>query len=162
MKKLILIVFICISTSLFSQEVMPNISLKTVNGKSINSNDLIIKGRITVISFWATWCKPCLEELDAISDEFDAWEKEVDFRFIAISVDDSRSSSRVSSLVKGKGWPFEFFLDPNQDLKRALNISEIPFMIIINKEGKIALRHVSFVQGFEQTLFEEIKKISSK
>jgi len=162
MRKNLTILLICFSIYGFSQESIPNISIKSINGKSIQSKDLILSGQVTVISFWATWCKPCLEELDAISDEFDLWKQQVDFKFIAISVDDSRSSSRVNSFVKGKGWPFDFYLDTNQELKRAMNITEIPFMIVIDKKGRIAFRHISYIQGYEQTLFEEIKKVSNQ
>ena len=93
-------------------EPFPNLSLYTLSGESIEMRQF--KGKVLVVNFWATWCKPCINELNAISDVYDEWLEEKDFRFIAVSTDDARSSSRVKSLVAGKGWPFEFYLDQNQ------------------------------------------------
>jgi cytochrome c biogenesis protein CcmG, thiol:disulfide interchange protein DsbE len=112
-----------------------------------------------IISFFTTWCIPCINELEAINEQYQDWMQEVPLRVIAISVDDSRTSARVGSLVKGKGWTFPVYLDTNNDLKRSLNINDIPHVVII-KNGKIAYRHTGYVPGNEQELIEEVKKMA--
>ena len=77
----------------------------------------------------------------------------------AISVDDSRTVKRVKPLINGKDWDYEVLFDTNNDLKRALGSSTIPLTLII-KNGKIVYRHSGYVPGFEDDLFEEIKKHS--
>jgi len=163
MKKNIVFLFLCITAVTFAQRGdIPSVSIKTLDGKSVLSSELVKPGEVTVISFWSTSCKPCLQELEAISNVYDEWKEEANFNFIAISVDDSRSSSRVKSLVAGKGWPFSFYLDTNQDLKRALNVTIIPHTVVVDKTGKIVYSHVSYTQGSEVTLFNEVKKAVSK
>ena len=82
-------------------------------GSKTKIYDVIEKDKLTVISLWATWCVPCIKELDAISDVYEEWKDVIEFEIIAVSVDDSRSARRAKALVNGKAWPYEIFLDSN-------------------------------------------------
>ena len=105
-------------------------------------------------------CKPCILELNALSENYPDWYEECPFTVIAVSVDDARSSSKVKSFAEGKGWSdFTILLDPNQDLKRAMNVATMPTVFIVDKEGKIVHRHMGYNPGGENELFEKIKKL---
>nr|WP_321245731.1 TlpA disulfide reductase family protein [uncultured Psychroserpens sp.] len=159
MKTLITLFLTLSITSLsFSQNELPSMELKTLEGKSIQLQD-ISKDQVVVISLWATWCVPCKNELDAISEVYDDWVDETNVKLYAVSVDDSRTVSRVKPLVNGKSWDFTILLDTNNDLKRELGASTIPLTLII-KNGKIVYRHSGYTPGSEEALFEEIKKHS--
>ena len=159
MKTLITLFLTLSITSLsFSQNELPSMELKTLDGKSIQLQD-ISKDQVVVISLWATWCVPCKNELDAISEVYDDWVDETNVKLYAVSVDDSRTVSRVKPLVNGKSWDFTILLDTNNDLKRELGASTIPLTLII-KNGKIVYRHSGYTPGSEEALFEEIKKHS--
>lgn len=139
-------------------QVVPNIKLTTVDGANFQTQQLNeIKGKPVVLSFWATWCIPCLNELSAINDNLDDWKKESKFEFYAISQDDSRTSKRVPALVNGKGWEFNVLIDINQDLKRELNLMNIPYTIVF-KDGKIIYRQAGYVAGNENELYKVIKQ----
>ena len=86
------------------------------------------------------------------------WKEEANIKIVAISIDDSRSSSKVPGFVRGKGWEFDFYLDKNSDLKRAMNITDVPHSFLVNKEGKIVWQHAGYSLGDEEILFEEILK----
>ena len=121
MKKLLfLFYFSLFNFVIYSQ--LPNINLKDVNGNNKNLSKLSNNGNPIIISFWATWCIPCINELDDINKEIEKW-KDENVKIIAIATDDSRTKRRVRPMVNGKNWDFEIFLDENQDFKRALNIS---------------------------------------
>ena len=77
-----------------------------------------------MISFWATWCKPCIKELDAIADVYDDWQDETGVQLVAVSIDDSRNTARVAPFVNGKGWEYTVLLDPNSDFRRAMGIDQ--------------------------------------
>ena len=143
----------------FSQDVMPNIYLKTLNGKSVNTNTTFNKNGLTIYSFWATWCVPCINELDDINKEIEKWKK-TNVKIIAISTDDSRTKRRIRPLVSGKNWGFNVLLDENQDLKRALNINGMPHTVV-TKGKKIIYRKIGYKPGEENDLYEFILKNSS-
>jgi cytochrome c biogenesis protein CcmG, thiol:disulfide interchange protein DsbE len=136
---------------------IPSADLKTLDGKIVNSRDILQDTVPVVISFWATWCKPCIKELTAINEEMDSWKKEVNFRMVAISIDDARTTHTVKNLVNAKGWTFEVYLDPNSDFKKLMNVTQPPHTVILYK-GKTVYQHTSYAEGDEEVLFEELKK----
>ena len=161
MRNFIFLSVFLISITGFSQKTLPNISLKTFEGDKVSVTELSSNDKIAVISLWATWCVPCIKELDAINELYDEWRTEVDFEVYAISVDDSRSVKRAKALVNGKGWEHNILLDTNQNLKRALGASAIPETIIV-KNNKILYQHTGYRNGDEYELFEKLKKLSKE
>ena len=141
-------------------QYLPKTSLKDLNGTAIDLLKITNSDSVKVLSFWATWCVPCINELDAISDVYEDWQDETNVEIIAISTDDSRTKKRVRPLVNGKSWTYKILLDENQDLKRALNISILPHVILI-KNGKIVHRHSGYTPGNEDELYEIIQKYSN-
>lgn len=156
MKKVCNLAFLLISLTIFSQEI-PEISLKKLDGTTFNTkvlNDSIQKP--IVVSFWATWCIPCINELSAIHENIEDWKSEAQFDFYAISTDDARSSKKAKALVDGKGWEYIVLLDDNQDFKRALNIANIPYLLII-KNGKIIHKSQGYTPGKEEEILQILK-----
>jgi len=139
---------------------IPAADIKTLDGKSFNTSKISNNGKPIIISFWATWCKPCKKELDAIADEYADWKKETGVKLIAISIDDSKSSAKVPAEVKAKGWEYEVYLDVNQDFKRAMNVNNVPYTCIVNGKGEIVWQHNSYNEGDEDKLYEAVKKIA--
>ena len=142
-----------------AQNSLPDTRIKSLQGNEVmfssfgNTRDTAV-----IISFWATWCIPCIQELNTIHDQYEDRQKETPFRFIAISIDDARTMQKVKPFVAGKGWPYEIYLDGNSDLKRALNIIDVPHILII-KNGKIVYQHNGYVNGNEEELFEKLKSL---
>jgi|TARA_B100000959_G_scaffold143071_1_gene150189 thiol-disulfide isomerase/thioredoxin len=161
MKKFIFLSVFLLSITGFSQKTLPNISVKTFEGEKVSVTELSSDDKIAVISLWATWCVPCIKELDAINELYDDWRSEVDFEVYAISVDDSRSINRAKALVNGKGWEHNILLDTNQNLKRALGVSAIPETIIV-KNNEILYQHTGYTIGDEYELFDKLKKLSKE
>ncbi len=150
MKKILLLLLL-LSFKNFAQEI-PISELLTLDGESISSEIITQQtDKPVVVTFWATWCIPCLTELSAINETFDTWKEKYQFDFWAIAVDDDRTAKKIPSMVAGKGWPFKILLDTNQDFKRKLNINAIPYLIVV-KNGKIIFKKTGFVKGDEQKI----------
>jgi len=156
-------IFLSLSLSLiisigYSQ--LPNINLKDVNGVTKNLSKYSNNGNPIIISFWATWCKPCKAELNTIAEEYDDWTEETGVKLIAVSIDDARSSTRVEPYINAQGWEYLVLLDPNGDLKRAMNVNNVPHTFLVDGNGKIVWDHNNYSPGDEEELYEELVKIA--
>lgn len=164
MKKLMLtiVAMMLVGTVAAQNAKLPeNITLKTLDGKTVESSVIQNDGKPMIVSFWATWCKPCNRELNTIKEVYEEWQEETGVKLVAISIDDSRSASRVKPHVDGNGWEYEVYLDQNQDMKRAMNVVNVPHTFLINGEGEIVWQHTSFVEGSEEELIELVRKVAA-
>lgn len=157
--KTILPFIFCLFTIAVSAQEIPKMSLKNLEGETVSTAELAKSDDVKVFSFWATWCVPCINELDAISEVYEDWQDETNVEIIAVATDDTRTKKRIRPMVNGKSWEYTILLDDNQDLKRALNISTIPHVVVV-KNGKIVYRHTGYTPGAEEELYEVIKKHS--
>ena len=139
----------------------PKIHLKDIDNKMVLFSEIARGDFILVISFWATWCKPCMEELNIINDNLEKWLSVAKFRFIAISIDDSRSGTKVKSLVDGRGWSFKVLIDQNQELKRYYGVNSIPCTLIF-KYGNLVSRYVGYSPGNEIQFLKELEKLNEQ
>mgnify|MGYP000131100904 CR=1 FL=1 len=160
MKKIVFLLSLLLTFNAFSQDELPNVDLTTTDGGTINIQKAANSENVVIISLWATWCVPCLKELDAISEVWDEWQEETNVELLAVSVDDSRTVKRVKPLINGKGWDYTILLDSNNDLKRALGASTVPLTLLV-KDDKIVYRHSGYSPGAEMDLYEKIKEYSN-
>lgn len=136
---------------------LPSVEVKDLEGATVNVQDAVKEDRITVISFWATWCSPCKRELDNLVDMYADWKDQgIDIEIIAVSTDDSRTVGRVKSTVDAKGWEYTILLDSNQDFQRAMNVANVPFTFVIDQNGEIVYSHSGYIEGDEYELEDKI------
>lgn len=145
--------------SIKKSSTLPSIEVKTIDGKKVNIRNYGKTGKITIISFWATWCGPCIKELDNIIYVYEDWQKKYGCELIAITIDDSRNISKVKPFVDGRGWPYTILTDENKDLARALNVNNPPQVLLLDANGNIVYVHNGYTEGSELELEEQMKKL---
>ena len=138
---------------------LPSVSLKDINGKNINTAQLSNDGKPFIISFFATWCKPCLRELKAIQEVYDDWQDETGVKVIAVSVDEAQNTAKVKPLADRLSWDYDVLLDPNGDFKRSMGVSTIPAVFIIDSNGKIVESRTGYTDGSEEHLIEKVREL---
>lgn len=160
-KKLGLVIFTLGLVISASAQGIPDTKVKDIAGNWVSTNKITNNGKPILISFWATWCKPCMNELRTYDDYYEDWKKETGVKIIAISIDDTRNSGKVAPLVKSEKWAYEIYIDENQDLKRNLGVVNIPHTFLLDGKGKIVWQHAGYSPGDEDYLIEVIRKVSA-
>lgn len=170
MKKIaFLLIALMLGTTLYAQEEkaksyprIPTVDVKTLDGEVMSTKQFYDGSHPFIISLWATWCTPCKEELDAISLVYEDWQEEFGVVLYAVSIDDTRSASKVAPFVRSKGWEYVVLQDINSDLKRALNVVDVPFLCVLNEYGDIVWSHTSYAQGGEAEIYEVLKQLKEE
>lgn len=148
----------CLAASLSASAALPSVNLQDVDGNTVDTATLANDGKPFVISFFATWCKPCLRELKAINDVLPDWQDETGVKIVAVSIDEAQNAQKVKPLVKGKGWnDFQVLLDPSGEFKRQLGVNDIPHVFVVDGDGNIVWNHQSYVDGGEEEIIEAVK-----
>ena len=141
---------------------LPSVSLKDISGNAVNTAELQNDGKPFIIDFFATWCKPCNRELDAISEVYDDWRAETGVKIFAVSLDRAHNIQKVKPLVDNHGWEYDVLLDPNGDLARTFGFQNIPYVVLCDGNGKIVYKHMGYQDGEELELYEKVKEASRK
>jgi cytochrome c biogenesis protein CcmG, thiol:disulfide interchange protein DsbE len=118
------------------------------------------KGKVTVVSFWATWCKPCKEEMRAMFPIVQKMQGKVEY--VAVSIDDTKTMSKVGPFVSAKGYTFTVLLDPNRELFRALNGTDVPYTLVFKADGTLHSKHDGYLAGDEVKLEKELIMLTSE
>lgn len=145
------------TSDLFAQ--LPAVTLKTIDGQSVRMDTVSNNGKPFIIDFFATWCKPCQRELDAIAEVYDEWKEETGVKIITVSIDQAQNVHKVKPLVSNHGWEYEVLLDTNEELKRAFGVQMIPFTMIVDGNGQIVYKHTGYTDGVEEELIDKVKEL---
>jgi cytochrome c biogenesis protein CcmG, thiol:disulfide interchange protein DsbE len=139
---------------------LPNVQLKDVNGKTIETGKISNDGKPILICFWATWCAPCKKELNTYSDLYEKWAEETGVKIYAVSIDDQRTSTSVKPFVNSVNWEYEVLMDVNKAFFQALGGNTPPHTFLLNGAGEIVWQHVGYTAGDEEEVHEQLLKLS--
>lgn len=146
---LLLLVFSFSFAAEGSGEKAPDFMLKDLKGRPyrLSKNP----SKVKVINFWATWCVPCLAEMTELKKLYSEFNtKGVDF--VAISVDDNKSSSKVPAYVRARKLPFTILLDADKSLYKKMHIANVPSLVVLNEQNEVVYKHSGFKAGDEVAL----------
>lgn len=161
MKKLVAITLLFVAFFTAAAQDLPESQVKTLEGKWVSTTSIQNDGKPMIISFWATWCKPCLRELHAYMDYYPDWQEETGVKLVAMSIDDTRNSAKVAPMANSEGWEYEVYIDENQDLKRNMGVVNIPHTFVLDGNGKIVWQHAGYTPGDEDHLYEILLKVAA-
>ena len=155
-KNLILSAVLAFS-SLSASAALPSVPLQNLDGDAVNAATLGTEGKPVIVSFFATWCKPCMRELAAIEQLYDDWQDETGVELVAVSIDKAQDADKVRSLVASHDWPYTVMLDSNSELARGVGVQAVPHVLVIDGAGNVVYSHSGYHDGAETELYETVK-----
>lgn len=145
----------------FAQD-LPEVTLRTLDGKPVPSSSFLQSGKPIILSFFGTWCKPCLRELDAISEVYPDWQAETGVTLYAICINEGADVQKIRPVVHAHGWDYVVLSDANADLKRAMNVSAVPALFVFDGAGKMLHRRTGYVEGSEAEILRVLRSAVAK
>jgi cytochrome c biogenesis protein CcmG, thiol:disulfide interchange protein DsbE len=152
MKTKVIIMVLLLGSLALAQNIetkrVPDFTLTDISGKNFTLSKNFGKGPI-YISFWATWCKPCVEELKIIQKLYAKYQAQ-GFEVYAINTEGNRASAKIKSFVKSSGITFNVLLDNDGEVfRRTFKGSNMPYTILTDANGKVIFSAVGFKPGDE-------------
>lgn len=144
-----------------SQNTIPEVKIRTIDGEPVLSSSFVNGGNPYLICFWKSCCNSSLKFMEALNEVYPDLVDEYNIKVFAVAIDDSRTSNQVKPLVNGNIWEFDFFLDENQELARAMNINLTPHCIIYDGNNIPIWQKSVCMEGDEAVIEEEISKIEN-
>jgi cytochrome c biogenesis protein CcmG/thiol:disulfide interchange protein DsbE len=130
-------------------------NLENVAGGFMTSEDL--KGKVTVVDLWATWCKPCIDEIPIYNRLYDAF-KSQDVAIVGIAV--SSPPRDIPSKVRQLGIKYPVLIGDDKAVQAFGGVRGFPTTVVISREGKIYKRYMGAVRDKEQKIKQDIERLS--
>ncbi|MCU0607450.1 MAG: TlpA family protein disulfide reductase [Candidatus Edwardsbacteria bacterium] len=137
------------------QAQVPDLALSDLSGRRVEFRDLLADGPL-LVSFWATWCHPCQEEMKALQPLHEAYGG-LGLTVAAVSIDDAKTTGKVKALVKGKRYTFTVLLDPEMAAMKAFGLLEVPGVFLLARDGTRLYEHSGYKPGDEIALEQAVK-----
>ena len=133
-------------------------TLRALDGSTVHLSDHL--GRdVVLLSFWATWCKPCLGEvphLEALHQKY----KGQGLAVLSVSMDGPETLADLEPTARRYGITYPVLLDEDTRVVSLFNPArDAPFTVIIGRDGRVAETRVGFAPGDEKVLDEHLKTL---
>ena len=148
--------------NLCGQTNFPSIDVLRLDGSSVALGDLVGQGKPTVVALWATWCQPCLAELDHMKAYFEKWTGEYEADFLAVSVDQRYQMRRIQPLLNRRFWPYTVVVDVNRQLQSLLDFDSIPQLFVLDGQGRIVATYSGFENNRPQQVDRELAQLRAR
>jgi peroxiredoxin len=115
-----------------------------------------LRGKVVLLNFWATWCKPCEDEMPAMERLYRVL-ADTPFELVAVSVDSERSD--VEAFVQRLGLTFPILLDPDQEVAALYQTFRFPESLLIDADGVVVERYVGSKEWDADAYVAQIRRL---
>jgi thiol-disulfide isomerase/thioredoxin len=150
-----LVLLICFGSA--ADGKVKNFRLKDMDNNPTQYSDL--KGeKLTIIEFWATWCKPCSRMTPKLIEIYERY-KDQGVQLLGISVDSPRNIPKIKPFVRSKKITYPILLDSNSEVMSGFRVKVVPTVLFIDPDDNIIIFHQGYRAGDEKMFEEEIQKV---
>jgi len=114
----------------------PEITLKDLQGQEVRLSDL--RGKVVLLNFWATWCKPCKEEMPAMQVSYDKLRGQ---GFVVLAVNELEDTEKVIEHIRSHGHTFPVVMDHDNRVANRYGVVGLPASFLIDRQG-IVREHI--------------------
>ena len=132
----------------------PHFELPALGGGQVSLADQ--RGKVVLLNFWATWCKPCEAEMPAMQNLYSALAQE-GFTLLAVSVDEEEAP--VADFQRRLGLDFPLLLDPDQRVSRLYQTYRFPESLLIDQRGRVVERYVGEKPWDSAVYVERVRRL---
>jgi len=157
---IVLLAAFCSVNAYCEEAITVDFTLEDINGDLFELKEFVSSGPV-LLDFWATWCKPCKDAMPHLQKLHEDY-GEQGLTIAAISIDSPRSQSKIKPFIKSRRYTFKVLLDPSSEVLQLFQGSNIPFQVLIDRDGKVINTHTGYSPGDEKILEVEIRKLLSK
>ncbi|OIR01516.1 thiol-disulfide oxidoreductase ResA [mine drainage metagenome] len=136
-------------------DVAPGFTTKSIDGREVSLASF--RGKVVILSFFATWCPPCREELPRVQREL--WQAMKGQGLVVLAVDRQESATKVASFVKAKGFTFPVMLDTDRKIFARYATDYIPRAYLIGPDGRIVYQTIGYDPADFDTLVWQAKTL---
>ena len=139
MKRTLFSLLVLLMTLVAHAQDLPQVTLRDLSGKPVATSSFLQSGKPIILSFFGTWCKPCLRELDAISEVYPEWQAETGVTLYAICINEGADVQKIRPTVHAHDWDYVVLSDANGELKRAMRVS-VRYLCLMVLESYFTVR----------------------
>jgi len=157
MKNLRLFIFTILMLNVAFASEIPDFKLRDLNNR-LTSFSEVTGEQITLVDFWATWCKPCLRAIPKLVKIQEAY-KDRGVNIVGVNVDSPRNTAKVKPLSRSLGINYPVLLDTNSEVMADLHVNLLPTLLFVDKDNKIVHTHQGFRPGDEKEIIKIIEEL---
>ena len=113
------------------------------DGNAVSLSDMT--GKPTVINFWATWCRYCVEELPIFHHYAKEYMDEINFMMVDLPDGYRETKEKALAFAKNEGYDFPIYFDSDGSASNAYQIQSIPMTLLIDRDGNLYKIHIGLM-----------------
>ena len=157
-----IILMLLTTTALTAQKKLCSTTVKTLDGKEMNTTDFSNNGKPMLVYLWETSCTPCTQGLKEIAPIYEIWQKKTGLKVIAVSIDDRKNHSKVKSYAETQDWKYEIYLDDSREIMTQMEMENPLHLWLIDGKGTIVWEQEGYTAGDTDKIAEALRTLKKE